>query len=42
MNKYTENSHYHTFSRYVDQEHSGQTFCDKGKNKAVIKQVHGT
>lgn len=42
MNKYTENSHYHTFIRYFGQEHSFQTFCDKGKNKALIKQVHGT
>tara|TARA_A100000171_G_C2087350_1_gene122738 strand:+ start:85 stop:924 length:840 start_codon:yes stop_codon:yes gene_type:complete len=42
VNKYTENSHYHTFIRYFGQEHSFQTFCDKGKNKALIKQVHGT
>jgi len=42
VNKYTENSHYHTFIRYFGQKHSFQTFCDKGKNKALIKQVHGT
>ena len=42
MNKYTENSHYHTFIRYFGLKHSFQTFCDKGKNKALIKQVHGT
>ena len=40
--EYTEMSHYHSFMQYFGEKHSFQTFDDKGKNKALIKQVHGT
>lgn len=33
---------YKTFLSAFGDQHSFQTFCDKGKNKALIKQVHGT
>ena len=33
---------YRDFLYPFGEHHSFQTFCDKGKNKALIKQVHGT
>ncbi len=33
---------YKTFLSAFGDQHSFQTFCDKGKNKRLIKQLHGT
>ena len=33
---------YKDFLYPFGEEHSFQTFCDKGKNKRIIKQLHGT
>ncbi len=33
---------YDTFLSAFGKQHSFQTFCDKGKNKKLIKQLHGT
>mgnify|MGYP005989548319 CR=1 FL=1 len=39
---YTNCSTYYEFLEMFGPEHTFQTFCDKGKNKKVIKQLHGT
>ena len=33
---------YKDFLDAFGEYHSFQTFCDKGKNKKIIKQLHGT
>lgn len=40
--KYNPNSHYAVFMEAFGTHHSFQTFCDKGKNKKIIRQLHGT
>lgn len=35
-------THYYTFLSMFGREHSFQTFDDKGKNRGLIKQLHGT
>ena len=42
VNSYTENSHYSMFLDYFGQHHSFQTFDDKGLNRSLIKQLHGS
>jgi len=39
---YNQNSHYAIFMDAFGTHHSFQTFCDKGKNKRLVKQFHGT
>ena len=39
---YTDCSNYYEFLHRFGEEHTFQTFDDKGKNKKVIKQLHGT
>ena len=39
---YTDVSHYYRFLSVFGEQHSFQTFDDKGKNKKLIKQLHGT
>ena len=38
----TDQSHYGIFLNYFGTHHTFQTFCDKGINKKLIKQLHGT
>ena len=42
MSNFSENSHYSMFLDYFGQHHSFQTFDDKGINKRLTKQLHGT
>ena len=42
MSNYNETSHYHMFLDYFGKHHSFQTFDDKGLNKRLIKQLHGS
>ena len=37
-----DQSHYGIFLNYFGTHHTFQTFCDKGINKKLIKQLHGT
>ena len=37
-----DQSHYGIFLNYFGTHHTFQTFCDKGINKRLIKQLHGT
>ena len=37
-----DQSHYWIFLNYLGTHHTFQTFCDKGINKRLIKQLHGT
>lgn len=39
---YTNCSHYYKFLSYFGEQHTFQTFCDKGQNRNLIKQLHGT
>ena len=39
---YTNCSTYFEFLSMFGEEHTFQTFCDKGKDKSLIKQLHGT
>jgi len=39
---YTDCSTYYKFLKFFGEEHSFQTFDDKGKNRKLIKQFHGT
>ena len=39
---YTDVSHYYRFLSVFGKQHSFQTFDDKGKNKKLIRQLHGT
>lgn len=39
---YNPNSHYSWFLEAFGKQHSFQTFDDKGKNRRLIKQFHGT
>jgi len=40
--RYNPNSHYAVFIEAFGTHHSFQTFCDKGKNRRIIRQLHGT
>lgn len=40
--KYNPNSHHGIFMQAFGTHHSFQTFCDKGKNRKIIRQLHGT
>ena len=42
MIEYSEMSHYHSFISYFGDNITFQTFDDKGKNKKLIKQLHGS
>lgn len=42
MSSFNENSHYSMFLDYFGKHHSFQTFDDKGLNKRLIKQLHGS
>ena len=39
---YTNCSQYYKFLSYFGEKHTFQTFDDKGQNKKLIKQLHGT
>jgi len=39
---YNENTHYDTFIKAFGSQHSFQTFCDKGVNRSLVKQFHGS
>jgi len=39
---YTNCSHYYDFLDCFGSHHTFQTFCDKGKDRSLIKQFHGT
>ena len=39
---FNPNSHYACFMEAFGERHSFQTFCDKGKNRRIIRQLHGT
>ena len=39
---YTDCSHYFNFLNYFGTHHTFQTFCDKGRDRSLIKQFHGT
>jgi len=39
---YTDCSHYYRFLSVLGEQHTFQTFSDKGKNKKLIRQLHGT
>ena len=40
--EYSEITHYHSFMEYFGEQHTFQTFDDRGVNKKLIKQLHGT
>lgn len=39
---YNINSHYHEFISAFGKRHSFQTFCDKGRDRRLCRQLHGT
>jgi hypothetical protein len=39
---YTNVSHYYRFLSVFGEQHTFQTFADRGKNKKLIRQLHGT
>ena len=39
---YTHLSHYHQFIAAFGERHSFQTFCDKGLDRSLVRQFHGT